>query len=416
MKKMKMRDQVNDPTSPSPTNSVRQFNKKFPTSVTEETGEGVKSVVVLTPPLSLDEESAGHYRVPNLLQRILSLFSNVRPGSELTRFQLPPLFNIPKSQLQCYGESVYSVGDDILTRCFNGNSSLERFASVVAWSISALRPLIFGVAPYNPILGETHHVSRGSLNVLLEQVSHHPPVTALHATDEENNVEIICCQHPVSKFHGASIETEVIGKRQLKLLNLGENYVMNSPKLLVRLLPVPCVDWVGTVRIRCEETSLQAELCYRGSFLGRRGNQRSVKGKIFESSSSNTIFEIDGHWDRIVTMKRVSDGELKVLHNAKEVISGLKTPTVKDPEGVWPSESVVVWGEVNRGILSKDWEKAREAKKAIEERERKLLRERESNGETWAPKHFTVSHIEKGGWDCSPIQNSVPPAPIVAPI
>lgn len=47
---------------------------------------------------------------------------------------------------------------------------MERFISVVAWSVSTLRPLMFGVAPYNPILGETHHVSRGTLNVLLEQV------------------------------------------------------------------------------------------------------------------------------------------------------------------------------------------------------------------------------------------------------
>lgn len=30
--------------------------------------------------------------------------------------------------------------------------------------------MIFGQAPFNPILGETHHVSKGSLNVLLEQV------------------------------------------------------------------------------------------------------------------------------------------------------------------------------------------------------------------------------------------------------
>lgn len=40
----------------------------------------------------------------------------------------------------------------------------------MAWSISTLRPMTFGVAPYNPILGETHHVSSGTLNVLLEQV------------------------------------------------------------------------------------------------------------------------------------------------------------------------------------------------------------------------------------------------------
>lgn len=77
---------------------------------------------------------------------------------------------MPKSQLQCYGETVYCVGNDMLSRCSKAESSLERFASVVAWSISTTRPLIFGVAPFNPILGETHHVSKGTLNVLLEQV------------------------------------------------------------------------------------------------------------------------------------------------------------------------------------------------------------------------------------------------------
>ncbi|KAK9931622.1 hypothetical protein M0R45_018894 [Rubus argutus] len=135
-------------------------------------------VVVLTKPLSLEIESNDDYRAPNLLKRVLSLFKDVRPGSDLTRFQLSPLFNIPKSHLQCFGEPVFCVNNDMLGNCNNGETPKERFTAVV-WSISILRPMIFGIAPYNPILGETHHVSRGSLNVLLEQVSHHPPVTAL---------------------------------------------------------------------------------------------------------------------------------------------------------------------------------------------------------------------------------------------
>lgn len=84
--------------------------------------------------------------------------------------QLPPIFNIPKSHLQCYGETVYCIGEDMLSKCSKGKTSLERFTRVVAWSISTTRPMIFGQAPFNPILGETHHVSKGSLNVLLEQV------------------------------------------------------------------------------------------------------------------------------------------------------------------------------------------------------------------------------------------------------
>ncbi|KAL2554133.1 Oxysterol-binding protein-related protein 4C [Forsythia ovata] len=147
---------------------------------------------VLTAPLSLEgEESDSKYGPPNLLQRIFSLLSSVHPGSDLIRLQLPPLFNFPKSQLQCYGESVYCINTDMLSKCNHGESPLDRFVSVIAWSISTMRPLMFGVAPYNPVLGETHHVSSGTLNVLLEQVSHHPPVTALHATDEKENIEII---------------------------------------------------------------------------------------------------------------------------------------------------------------------------------------------------------------------------------
>ncbi|CAH1426760.1 unnamed protein product [Lactuca virosa] len=120
------------------------------TSLKFQVKEEEESTVVLTSPLSLDCESGNDYRTPNLLQRLLSLLKNVRPGSDLTRFTLPPIFNIPKSQLQCYGESVYCVNNDILTRCANGGSPLERFTSVVAWSISTFRPLMFGVAPYNP--------------------------------------------------------------------------------------------------------------------------------------------------------------------------------------------------------------------------------------------------------------------------
>ncbi|KAM1067463.1 hypothetical protein FF1_022705 [Malus domestica] len=301
-------------------------------------------------------------------------------------------------------------------RCNKAETPHDRFTAVVSWSISTLRPVIFGIAPYNPILGETHHVTRGNLNVLLEQVSHHPPVTALHATDEKENLEMIWCQHPTPNFYGTSVETEVRGKRQLKLLNHGETYEMNSPKLLIKFLPLPWVDWVGENRIRCHETGLEAELYY-GSNSWIRGNPRTIKGKIFDSTTYELLYEIHGRWDRTVKMKDVSSGKETVIYNANEVISELKTPIVTDLKGVWPSESAAVWGLLSQAIIGKDWGKAREAKKAVEEKHRELLRERESRGETWIPKHFTVTHSKEGcGWDCSPIQQLVPLAPISVPL
>ncbi|CAK7345750.1 unnamed protein product [Dovyalis caffra] len=385
-------------------------------STSQTVSEGSDEIqVVLTKPLSLEGDADADYKAPNLVQRVLSLFRNVRPGSDLTNFQLTPLFNIPKSHLQCFGESAFCFGKNLLQQSNNAESSIERFISVVAWSISTTRPPTFGLAPYNPILGETHHVSRGSLNVLLEQVSHHPPVSALHATDEKENLEFIWCQHPVPKFYGTRVEAEVLGKRQLKLLNHGETYTMNSPKLMIKFLP-PRVDWIGKVKICCQETDLESELCYITSSLLGRSGLHSVKGKIYQSSSMKTLYEVDGHWNSTVKVKDIDSGKETIIYDAKEVFSELKTPIVKDLQGIWPTESATVWSEVSKGIISKNWAKAREAKSSVEDKQRKLAKERDSKGETWVPSHFTVSYSKEDGWGCLPIQERVPPAPIVVPL
>lgn len=71
---------------------------------------------------------------------------------------------------------------------------------------------------------------------------------------------------------------------------------------------------------------------------------------------------------------------------------------------------------MSKGILKNDWVNATEAKKAIEGKQRKLLKDRKSRGETWNPKHFKVSYSKEVGWDCSPIKKIVPQAPIIVPL
>ncbi|CAJ1941799.1 unnamed protein product [Sphenostylis stenocarpa] len=117
------------------------------------------------------------------------------------------------------------------------------------------------------------------------------------------------------------------------------------------------------------------------------------------------------HCCSTVTAKNTDNAEVRVIYNAEEVISGLQAPIVKDIESVWPTETGLVWSELSEAILSKDWEKAKEAKKRVEERQRELQRERESKGEKWVPKHFMYNKEEL--WNCSPIENWVPNAPIV---
>ncbi|XP_010539416.1 PREDICTED: LOW QUALITY PROTEIN: oxysterol-binding protein-related protein 4B-like [Tarenaya hassleriana] len=363
--------------------------------------EGTTKEVVIAKLYSLEDEEDSNYTASNLIRRILSLFKNVRPGSDLTHFQLPPHFNIPRSQLQCYGEMVYSFGgQDLLGQCNGGDRQIERLKSVVTWNISTLRPLIFGMAPYNPVLGETHHVSHGNIHVLVEQVSHHPPVTASTV---------------VPRFRGAYMEAEVKGKRTLKLLNRGETYEMNSPNLVMRFLPVTRAYWAGKVRIKCLENDLEAELhLATDSLMGIRGNDRSIKGKIYDSSSGKKLYEIYGHWDTTVMAKDLKNGKLEVMYNATENLTGLKTPIVKDLKEVGERESTAVWSQVSKAIMEQDWEKARAAKTALEEIERESRREKEASGKTWVPRHFSVVRHGKD-WSCSPLHPTISHAPITVP-
>lgn len=76
---------------------------------------------------------------------------------------------------------------------------------------------------------------------------------------------------------------------------------MDQPKLFMRFLPTAGAHWAGKIKIKCLETDLEAELYLNsGSFIERlRGNNnRSIKGKIFESSSGNKLYDIFGRWDR----------------------------------------------------------------------------------------------------------------------
>jgi len=103
---------------------------------------------------------------------------------------------------------------------------------------------------------------------------------------------------------GTGVEVDMHGKRQLHLHNHGETYEMNCPNFLFRFLPIPGIDWVGNVTIRCLETGLVAELSYiRQSFFGfGSGNRRRIKGKIFDSLTKNVLYNIDGHWDRYISI------------------------------------------------------------------------------------------------------------------
>lgn len=50
--------------------------------------EEMRRHLVLAKPVSLEDEKDSEYTASNVIRRILSLFKNIRPGSDLTNFQV----------------------------------------------------------------------------------------------------------------------------------------------------------------------------------------------------------------------------------------------------------------------------------------------------------------------------------------
>jgi hypothetical protein len=72
-------------------------------------------------------------------------------------------------------------------------------------------------------------------------------------------------------------------------------------------------------------------------------------------------------------------------------------PKVLPPaEQQLPNESLQLWGEVTKAILSKQYSRATSVKQELEEAQRVKAREREAKGETWKPVFFEQATDKAG--------------------
>lgn len=341
-------------------------------------------------------------------RRLLDTARAAGGGRDLSALRLPPQFNLPKSQLQLYAESVCCCSSDLLGACTAALSPLERMVAVVRWHLSTTRPPPFGKAPYNPVRGETCHVSVGSLNVLLEQVSHNPPVAALYGTNEERGLRLLWWHRAVPRFAGNGVEVAVQGRRLLHLSMHDETYELTSPSLLFRFLPVPASQWVGTTTISCKQSGLEAvvEFKARGLFGGKASNK--VEGHISVPKGDRRLLEFRGRWDESVTFTvPESKKEYRVVDCAA-AITDVPPLVVTRPKELATTDSVVVWNRLTRSIVSEAWGEARRAKAEVEISQRQ--RQKQDGGATWAPKYFVLG--ADGNWVWREPEKAVPPAPV----
>lgn len=101
-------------------------------------------------------------------------------GRDLSRVTMPVVFNEPLSFLQRLTEDLEYAG--LLRKANQASDPHRRLLYVAAFALSGCASIHGRVGkPFNPLLGETFELDRPEIGrVICEQVSHHPPISALH--------------------------------------------------------------------------------------------------------------------------------------------------------------------------------------------------------------------------------------------
>ena len=101
-------------------------------------------------------------------------------GKELSKIAVPVIFNEPISMLQRCAENVEY--HDLIRKANATDDPQLRLGYVFASLVILHSNTINRVnKPFNPLLGETYEYIENDLKMIVEQVSHHPPVAAFHA-------------------------------------------------------------------------------------------------------------------------------------------------------------------------------------------------------------------------------------------
>ena len=107
------------------------------------------------------------------------------------------------------------------------NEAEMRMEWVATFAVSALASNFERMGkPFNPMLGETYELERPDFRILCEQVGHHPPVTAYHATDTDGGKDFVFrgSMYPKVKFWGKSVEFQPKGVCTVALPQWNEEY------------------------------------------------------------------------------------------------------------------------------------------------------------------------------------------------
>jgi len=217
--------------------------------------------------------------------------------AELTTITLPVTINEPLSFLMRITEQLQYI--ELLDQAAICEDSLQRLLYVTCFAISCYSCTERSGKPFNPLLGETYECYDPSrLRFIAEQVSHHPPISAAHA----ENDNFVFWQHKLvkSKFGGNSLEFAPPGHNVVQLKKTKEVFKWEDVKLCVHNVIVGTIwlEHFGDMIIQNTTNGEKAKLEFKKCGWFSKG-WHEVEGTIYDAKGNGCI-QIFGKWNDTV--------------------------------------------------------------------------------------------------------------------
>jgi len=317
-------------------------------------------------------------------------------SGDLSSMTAPPFILSPVSLTEF--PAYWCERPELFAAIGEGKTQEERALTVLKWFISTLKGQYTSrnesmgseKKPLNPVLGELFYGSwpdkngRGQTNLIVEQVSHHPPITAYFISNPSKGLALQGHSAQKTSFSGGSIIVKQIGHAVLTVDLPGgekEEYLITLPRLRIDGL------WYGSPYIELAETSyIQSSTGWLSTieYKGKgyfSGKSHTFKAVVTPPGSNNAAHTVEGLWH--TTSKDARTGAVFTdVTGAKEEVGAVAV----ERQGEW--ESRRLWGRVAKGIREGDFETASREKSKIENEQRQRRRDEAAAGTTWQLKHF----------------------------
>ena len=110
---------------------------------------------------------------------IRKMGANMLKGCSIMNVSLPVRIFQPNSVLHLLADN-YTLSPHFLEKGCQLSDPVERLKQVAGFIVATLHTTLLQEKPFNPVLGETFQAQIGSYAVVLEQVAHHPPISAIY--------------------------------------------------------------------------------------------------------------------------------------------------------------------------------------------------------------------------------------------